>query len=147
MIVVRGALQHRERARGVEKGAEKMVVRTVELDRDYVFSHCTKYLARNYRRVLPRHNYNNYPEGDQRACIAEAWRFPVIDALSDAADPRACASNSVTFVYFDALGTPPGAISVIGTFANLYQPIPLQRVGTSPYFAVTVVVPKGEVHT
>jgi hypothetical protein len=124
-----------------------MAVRTLELDRDYVFSHCTKYLARSYRRVPPRHNYNNYPEGDQRASIAEAWRFPVIDALSDVADSRAYASNAVTFVYFDSSAPPPGSVGVIGTFANLYEPVPLQRVGTSPYFAVTAVVAKGSVHT
>jgi len=119
----------------------------MELDKEYVFGHCTKYLSRDYRNVAPRHDYGGYAAGDQRAHIVDAWRFPVIDALSAAQDPVAYTRNVVTFIYFDAAATPPGRVGVVGTFSSLYEPIPLQRVGSSPYFAVSVVVPKGEVHT
>ncbi|MCC6858043.1 MAG: gluconate 2-dehydrogenase subunit 3 family protein, partial [Bryobacterales bacterium] len=41
----------------------------------------------------------------------------------------------------------PQTVSVIGTFAPLYEEISLRRIPDTPYFAVTVMVPKGEVHT
>jgi hypothetical protein len=38
-------------------------------------------------------------------------------------------------------------VSVIGTFCNLFEPIPLQVVAGEPFFALSVVLPKGRVYT
>jgi hypothetical protein len=42
---------------------------------------------------------------------------------------------------------PPTAVSLVGTFARLYEPIPLRRIPETGYFARTLRIPKGEVHT
>lgn len=118
----------------------------IDLDESYVCSHCTKYLVRDYTHVAPRHNYANYPANDQRAYIAEAWRFPIIDAAPSLGPDPNYAMNRVTLVYFDAFTTPPGSVGVIGTFASLYEAVPLRRVGTTPFFAATFLIPKGEIH-
>ena len=91
---------------------------------------CTKYLARD------------------DGAIAEAWRFPIVDSYSDGVDPiGSYAFNEVTFVYGLARLTAPIAVSLVSTCANLHDPIPLRRVAETPFWAVTGVVPKGEVHT
>jgi hypothetical protein len=128
-----------------------MPTRILDKDDAYILSHCTKYLARD--NTDDRHNLGQYRADDLRGRICEAWRFPIIDSFGDESnvqDPYA--SNQVTFVY-ESLSdpTPPTAVAVIGSFADLYQPIPLTPVTflgePTKYFAVTVVVPKGEVHT
>jgi hypothetical protein len=114
----------------------------------YVLNHCAKYLARDYHAAA-RHDYGPFPASDPRAQIAEAWRFPVIDGYSEGGDSIAGYDrNEVTFVYFDPQSAKiPEKVGVIGTFANLYEPIALRRVADFPYFTATAVVPKGEVHT
>jgi len=114
-------------------------------DTTYVLNHCTKYLARDNSDA--RHNYGQYEPGDPRAKISEAWRFPIIDSYYDGQDYRAShAFNIVTFVYVNRDGRLGDDISMIGTFADLYSPVPLSQVEDSIYWAVTVVVPKGEAH-
>ncbi len=39
------------------------------------------------------------------------------------------------------------SVAIVGTFANLYAPIPLRQVDGTKYWGVTAVVPKGEGHT
>ena len=91
---------------------------------------CAKYLARDDDRV------------------SEAWRFPIIDSYSDGADPAGSyAFNEVTFVYGLARLRPPVAVALVGSCANLYEAIPLRHLADTPFWAVTAVVPKGEVHT
>jgi gluconate 2-dehydrogenase subunit 3-like protein len=108
----------------------------------YVLNYCTKYLARD--SADPRHNFGQYPQGDPRAAIAEAWRFPVIDSYFDGTSYEdSYRFNFVTFVYKHAPGATAAKLGVIGTFAQLYQPIPMRRVGDSLYSALSVVVPKG----
>lgn len=131
----------------INVGVFAMATIICEFDETYVCSHCTKYLARDYKTVTARHNYGDYATNDQRASIAEAWRFPIVDAAPEAGQNGGYKDNRVTLVYFDAFATPPGSVGVIGTFANLYEPIPLRRVGSTPYFAITLLIPKGEVHT
>ncbi|MGE5568946.1 MAG: gluconate 2-dehydrogenase subunit 3 family protein [Rhodospirillales bacterium] len=118
----------------------------IEKDDIYVLNYATKQLAR--ANVDERHNFGQFPQGDPRARICESWRFPVIEGYYDPVDPEESYRwNEVTFVYRTFDGTTPGSVSVLGTFAPLYQEISLRRVGDTPYFAVTVMVPKGEVHT
>ena len=94
----------------------------------YVLNYCTKYLARD--SADPRHNFGQYPQGDPRAAIAEAWRFPVIDSYFDGTSYEdSYRFNFVTFVYKHAPGATAAKLGVIGTFAQLYQPIPMRRVG------------------
>jgi hypothetical protein len=57
------------------------------------------------------------------------------------------AFNEVTFVYGLPWTPSPSAVSLIGTFAPLYEAIPLRQIADSPYFTVTLKIPKGEVHT
>jgi hypothetical protein len=115
-------------------------------DDQYVLNHCTVYLARH--NADERHNFGfgHYADGDPRGRIREAWRFPIIDTCAQPPAGESVADlNDVTFVYpvFDSA---PVAVSVVGTFAQLYQPIPLRRIQflgeDTAYFAVTVPVPR-----
>jgi hypothetical protein len=119
------------------------------LDSGYVLNHCTKFLARD--NADPRHNYGHLASDDPRGRIGEPWRFPIIDSYSDGVDPVACYGlNRVTFVYPAAGSSGSRQVSVVGTFCNLYSPMPLTRVRfrgeETRYFAVSVVVPKGDLH-
>lgn len=122
------------------------------LDHEYVLNHCAKYLGReNDDR---RHDYGQYTDPDDpRGAICEAWRFPIVDTFrgspADAGDDR---FNAVTFVWPARRQNAPQRVSVIGTFAALYDAIPLKPVvyangQETGHFAVTVQVPKGELHT
>jgi Gluconate 2-dehydrogenase subunit 3 len=123
-----------------------MGVTIIPKDDLYVLNQCTKYLARAGDPPAP---------GDEeaatafRARISEAWRFPVIDvSRGDPTDDDP--DNEVTFIYKDRPGS-SATVAVAGTFANLYDPIPLEPVlflgEDTGYRALTVVVPKGEHHT
>lgn len=123
-----------------------MAVQILVKDDTYVLNQCAKYLARN--NTDPRHNFGQFDPGDIRSRICESWRFPIVDVYSDGVNFESTyAQNEVTFVYAHEGSTPPQQISVVGTFSNLYEPIPLRQVGDSKYFTVTVLVPKGEIHT
>lgn len=118
----------------------------VERDHIDILNHATRFLARD--NTDPRHDYGQYDPNDPRARICEAWRFPVIDGHYDANDPDASYRwNDVTFIYFDITAPVPESVAVVGTFAPLHTPIALRRLRETPYFAVTVLVPKGELHT
>jgi hypothetical protein len=122
-----------------------MLYRLLTRDDTYVLNYSTKYLARD--NTDDRHNYGQYAAGDPRARIAEAWRFPIIDSYYDGQDYEASYDfNAVTFIYANS---DPGLTSVaaVGTFADLHAPVPLRRVAGTKYWTVTMVVPKGEVHT
>lgn len=114
----------------------------------YVLNHCTKFLARMNEDA--RHDFGQYEKSDERASICEAWRFPVIDSYrSSVGTEDSYAFNRVTFVY----RSPPDAnesVGVVGTFATLYEVIPLQRVffgsEATRYLAVTLRVPKGRAY-
>jgi len=116
----------------------------------YILSRCTKYLARlNTDR---RHAYG--PQESARDRIAEAWRFPIIDTyaggISALNDPQTWNSyNEVTFVHVGS-GNQPSSVGIIGTFANLHTPIPMQQAKfedePARFWSVTYAVPKGEMH-
>jgi hypothetical protein len=126
-----------------------MAAFTVDKDDQYVLNHCTRFLARD--ATQPRHNFGQYSDGDPRAAICEAWRFPVVDAYYDGSSAETSyAFNCVTFVY-DGRASKPGSVSVVGTFGDLYQPLPLRQVrvlgGGSDLWTCAVRVAKGQVHT
>ena len=121
-----------------------MPYRLLSRDDIYVLNYSTKYLARD--NTDDRHNYGQYAAGDPRSRIAEAWRFPIIDSYYDGQDYEASYDfNAVTFIYANS---DPGltSVAVVGTFADLYAPVPLRRVAGTKYWTVTIMVPKGEVH-
>ena len=116
----------------------------VQRDDVYILNYCTKSLARD--NTDARHNYGQYSPGDTRATIAEAWRFPVIDSYYDRRSYEdSYAFNTVTFVFVNT-NDAARDVAVIGTFSDLVTPIPMPRVGDSVYRAVSVAVPKGQVH-
>ena len=123
---------------------------SINKNSQYIFNHCTKYLARSNNDS--RHNYgqlsaNTTAANATAANICESWRFPIIDSYSDGQNfETGYGYNEVTFIY---VSTEPSMqnISVIGSFANLYEPIPLQQVEDSDYYALTLIIPKGQVHT
>lgn len=126
-----------------------MPVQILENEDQYVLNQCTKFLAR--ANTDPRHNFGHFSDEDERSRICEPWRFPIIDTYSDGKDPeKSYTFNKVTFVYRHPDPTPP-QVSVIGTFASLYEPIPLKPVlfldEETGYYALTIIVPKGEIHT
>ena len=129
----------------VRQGDRLVPTPVFEPGSEYVLNHCAKHLGRA----------GNPPEpGDEaaaerfRARIAEAWRFPVVGLMREVdANPNL---NLVTFVY----KTIPGdqqSVQVLGTFGELYRPIPLQPIlfesEDTGYRAVSVGVPKAQVHT
>jgi hypothetical protein len=127
-----------------------MAVEIVQTDDLYVLNQCTKFLARS--NTDPRHNFGQLTDDDPRSRIAEAWRFPIIDSYSDGKDfVKSYSSNLVTFVYQQQGNTHPKDVSIIGTFANLFEPIPLKPVKflgeETGYYALSIVVPKAQFHT
>jgi hypothetical protein len=124
-----------------------MRVRVCQPGSEYVLNFCAKPLS---RAGVP-------PPGDEDAAtafrseVAEAWRFPVVGLLREAASgPDADDSNLVTFV-FKARPGDQTPVRVLGTFNTLYEPIPLAPVlfqGQDTGFrSVSVAVPKGQLHT
>ena len=119
-------------------------------DDQYILNHCARFLTR--RNTDARHDFGQYGPADPRARICEAWRFPIIDSYAGTDDENSYAFNKVTFVYSaDAADAgSPGQISVIGTFANLYEPVPLAPVrfldAPTGYFAVSLGIPKGQAY-
>lgn len=120
------------------------------LDHEYVLNHTAKYLARDADDR--RHDFGQYAPGDPRGSVCEAWRFPVVDSYRGEAptadDDR---FNAVTFVWPARRQNAPASVAVLGTFAALYAAIPLEPVVNAKgqqtgHFAVTVKVPKGELH-
>lgn len=128
-----------------------MAAQVLDKDDQYVLNQCTRYLARN--NSDGRHNFGHLEAEDPRGDICEVWRFPIIDAYSDGADFVASyAFNQVTFVYARREAPRPQRVSLIGTFANLYESIPLEPVRfwdeeAIGYYAVSLRIPKGELHT
>lgn len=125
-----------------------MTVTRVDRDPAYVLNHCTRFLARD--NTDRRHDFGQFAEDDARAVVCEAWRFPIVDSHFDGVSVEdSYRYNDVTFV-FSAQGETPPSVAVAGTFGPLYDPVPLEPVRflgeDTGYFAVTVRVPKGQVH-
>lgn len=138
-MAVASALSMSEAALG------EYIPRILKKDNRYIYNFCARYLARTSNE--PRHNYGQFEPGDFRATLCEPWHFPIIDSYYDKSDIEGSALlNQVTFVYYNGSGEIPHDVAVIGTFSNLYQPIPLEQVDDSPYFALTLTIPKGQVH-
>jgi hypothetical protein len=130
--------------------AEKFSVTIAERDDQYILNHCAKHLARDNEDE--RHNFGQFDAGDPRGRVAEAYHFPVVDSYFDGqSQERSYGFNEVTFVYFDRAASAPQQVFVVGTFARLYERIPLRAVKfgdeETGYYAVTCVIPKGEAHT
>lgn len=120
-------------------------MKVIQEEDQYVLNYCAKYLARD--NTDARHNYGQFDASDERGRICESWRFPIVDTYSDGVDPvGSYAFNQVTFVYRATGSAAPQQVAVIGTFDNLYEPVPLHPIADTPFFTVTGVIPKGEVH-
>lgn len=110
----------------------------------YVLNHCTKYLARD--NTDNRHSFLGMFDDQYRARISEAWRFPIIDS-HDSSEADAYEWNDVTFVWFGEPGMPqPAAVELLSTSNALYDPIPLNRIEDSLYWACTLKIRKCEAH-
>lgn len=118
----------------------------------YVLNHCTKYLART--NTDDRHNYlDRLDANTPTARIAENWRFPMIDSYRNPESNTLEEDynfNQVTFVYTVLGDETPESVQIVGTFANLYEPIPLEPIQflgeETGYYAVSYRIPKGEKH-
>jgi hypothetical protein len=119
-------------------------------DHQDVLNYCSKYFAR--LNTDPRHTYGSPGAVAPRDLIAEAWRFPLVGTYGGGASALVDTDgyNEVTFIYAGADAQSPASVSVIGTFATLYDPIPLSRAmfegEPSRYWSVTYAVPVGQVH-
>jgi hypothetical protein len=109
-----------------------MPLRIIEKSAVSILNFCAKHLTR------------------EQGGSAEAWRFPIVEPFPDKDAVTGAALNAVTFVY-DGRREASTPIGVVGTFATLYEPIPLQALQwheeDTGYRAVTVLVPEAEVHT
>lgn len=121
------------------------IPRMIKKDNRYIYNFCAKYLARDLQDH--RHNNGQYNDTDLRASICEPWRFPIIESYYEKDNPDISRLfNQVTFVYYQGGVNIPSDVAIVGTFANLYQPIPLEQIEDSPYFALTMLIPKSEFH-
>ena len=121
----------------------------VDKDDQYVLNHCTRFLARD--STDSRHNFGQYEPDDPRAVVCEAWRFPVVDSHYDGVSAESSyAYNDVTFVY-DGRVSRPQSVEVVGSFGDLFAPVPLRSVRfigeDTGLHTVTLRVPKAQVHT
>jgi hypothetical protein len=117
----------------------------LDLDDLYVLNFCTRFLARDDEGG--RHDFGQFLPGDPRVDVCEAWRFPLVDSYFDGASvDLSYRYNRVTFVHDGRLDR-PAAVEVVGTFGDLFDPIPLERVQfrgeDTGFWAVSVRVPKG----
>jgi hypothetical protein len=112
------------------------------LDVEHVFDLCTKHLARDADDV--RHDYLGTLDG-QRGRYSDGWRFPCVEPHFDEATNSTGASNRVTFVYLPPPGSSSVAVGVRGTFAPLYEIVPLERAAQSRYHAATLLLPAAQV--
>jgi hypothetical protein len=121
-------------------------VKIIENDDQYILNHCTKFLSRS--NTDARHNFGQYDPADSRGRICESWRFPIINTYAEAGDENNYAYNRVTFIYRSE--SPNDQISIIGTFANLHELIPLEPVRfldtPTDYLAVSLRIPKGRAY-
>jgi hypothetical protein len=129
--------------------SQNQSVKIIDKDDLYVLNHCAKNLARD--NVETRHNFGQFEPNDARGRICDSWRFPIIDSYYSEQDGENSHSfNEVTFI-FDARRTTTNDVSITGTFASLFEKIPLHPVmfnnEKTGYFTVTAVIPKGEAHT
>ena len=98
----------------------------IEKDEQYLFNHITKYLSRTHTEG--RHIYGGVDSKDPINRIAETWRFPIIDSYCELGEMASRDFDEVTFVYAAQPDRLPTAVSVIGSFANLFTPLPLNPV-------------------
>lgn len=105
-----------------------MSVQVIESDDQYYLNYCHKHLARTVAAKSP------------------TWQFPIVA-------PYAAQSHQfslVSFIYKANNLNDNLSVGVIGTFANLYEPVPMKSVQflgePTGFYAVSVLVPVGEVH-
>jgi len=122
-----------------------MDIQLIQKEQLYYLNICAKHLGR--MNPEPRHVYGGISAEDPISRIAEAWRFPVLDNHADAETGNASYDfDEVSFIYHQANAGLPSSVEIIGTFNTLYEPIPLQLIPDTAYFAVTVLIPRGELH-
>lgn len=123
-----------------------MVPRVVLRSDAYISNRCARILARENQD--PRHDFGQYLTGDSRARYCDAWQLPLIDTFAADGDfVSGHRHDAVTFVYVHPDAAPPSSVGLIGSFSDLHTATPLRPVAETPWWTVTVVVPKGEVHT
>lgn len=124
-----------------------MAFALVERDDTYVLNQCTRFLARSDGGA--RHDFGQYAADDPRSAVCEAWRFPIVDAFLDEAAPDSYDYNTVTFVH-DGRESRPGSVALVGTFGDLFDPVPLAPVRflgeETGFWSVSVKVRKAQVH-
>jgi hypothetical protein len=115
-----------------------MAVKREPLNHAGVLNLTAKYLARRPDALL--------------SDCPESWRFPIVESYRAGHDAGAdYRVNRVTFVWRAASADDGKAVAVIGGFDNLWDTTPLEPVmfdgAPTSYRAVTVLVPKGQIHT
>ena len=120
-----------------------------EVSDNYVLNFCTKHLSGFNSNS--RHSISIATEDSNslRENILEAWQFPIIDKFRDPAkNAEANAQyNLVTIIYFDPQRDTPHEVSVVGSFHKIYEPLPLRQIKDTPYFAISLRLPKAQVFT
>lgn len=123
------------------------MVQVVDPGADYVLNACAKHLSRARADLLS--DAGDDPDAPPPTEVSEAWRFPIVGA-NRSAGPGSGDSNLVTFVCKLAPGD-PRPVAVLGTFATLTEPLPLEPVAfngaDTGYRSLTVAVPKARLHT
>ncbi|GJM64926.1 hypothetical protein PEDI_54780 [Persicobacter diffluens] len=112
----------------------------------WIYNRCSKYLARHV--FNDAHIYTDGQISSTATNITESWRFPIVECIfDDTKENKGYDINEVTFIWCDySKASDNLMVELFGTFNKLYEPILLQRVEQSMYYAATIEVPKGEVH-
>jgi len=116
------------------------------IDADEVRNRCACYLIRDDR--APRHHYAFGDAPEHAARFREAWRFPFIDPID--AVGTAGTDNRVTFIYDPRSREPqaaaPASVALLGSFHRLDDPLPLQRVEDTRYWAMSLRLPENALY-
>jgi len=108
----------------------------IQKSSEYIYNNCSKYFLR--AKVAD--------STDPSFSFPDNWRFPIIDCHRLNGDESEYFMNEITFIYIETDTNKAADVSIIGTFSNLYEPIPLNRVENSIYYSLTYLIPKGEIH-
>jgi hypothetical protein len=118
-------------------------VEVINQNDEQILNYCTKYLARGAKFF----NDSTTAESFNLTTVAEDWRFPlVLSAVDD--DGVTGTINKVIFVWQSKPGETVNSISVVGSFAPLYQSFalkPLRYDGENTgYYTFTIKAPVGK---
>lgn len=107
----------------------------IDVNPEYVLDSCSRVLARTNKDS--RSSFLGHADGTASGRFSEAWRLPIIDRHESATH------NLVTFVHVGEAAT--DRVELICTALGLNQRHPIERIGSTNWFALSGLVRHGTV--